>query len=393
MYYDFGMMIDRIGTNASKWNKEVNEISMTIADMDFRVAPCILDALQKRVAHGIFGYSDVPTLYFESYQAWWLHQHNFTINTEWMLFSSGVVPAISSIIRKVTTPGEQVLIQAPVYNIFYNSIINNGRTIISSDLRYVDGKYEIDFGDLEKKLKDPQTTLMILCNPHNPTGNIWSKQDLLRIGELCDRYHVLVISDEIHCDITEVDAHYTPFASINEQSAQNSITMLSVSKAFNLAGLQAACIVVANPILRHKIWRGLNTDEIAEPNAFACEVTIAALQHGQVWLQQACAYISANKVQAKQFLAENIPQFDIVDSQATYLLWIDCGALFPHTEALCEYLSEQKGLYLSHGSQYGKHSDGFIRMNIACPHERLIEGLHRLKEGCDEFMGISIDRC
>lgn len=392
MIYNFDEIIDRRHSNSSKWNVKEHEIAMTVADMDFKTAPCITQAILKKASLGIYGYSEVPDAYFQSYVEWWQKRHHFTLSKDWLIYSSGVVAAISSIIRKLTTPAEKVLLQAPVYNIFYNCIVNNGREVISSDLIYENYEYHIDFNDLEQKLKDPQTTIMILCNPHNPIGKIWNKEELSRIGYLCAKYHVLVISDEVHCDITEPGCSYLPFASVNEQCRQNSITCLSTSKTFNMAGLQSACIVVPEEAVRHKVWRGLNTDEVGEPNVFACEAAIAAFHEGEVWLEEVRNYISENKKIAVQFMQTHLPQLHVVMSQATYLLWIDVSVMHPFVDQFQTFLQEEKHLYVSNGKSYGKQSEDFLRMNIACPKDVMMEGLNRLKEGADEFMKRYVDQ-
>lgn len=380
----FDTLINRRNTNSSKWNIKENEIAMGLADMDFQCAPAIREAINKINNFGVFGYSDIDPKYYEAYQTWWKKRHNFTMNTDWMIFSTGIVPAISSIVRKLTTPAENVLIQAPVYNIFYNSIRNNGRNILSSDLIYKDGKYDINWINLEAKLEDPQTSMMILCNPHNPVGKIWDKKTLEKIGELCKKNNVTVVSDEIHCDIVQDDKGYIPFASVNETCANISVTCLSASKAFNMAGLQAACVVVPNKNLRHKVWRGLNTDEVAEPNVFATNATIAAFNESEDWLNQLNRYIQTNKEIASNYIKENIPMIHVVDSKATYLLWIDCRNL-KDSKHLCDHLIEKTGLHVSDGAIFGKAGEGFIRINMACPKDRMMDGLTRLKKGIESL--------
>lgn len=250
---------------------------------------------------------------------------------------------------------------------------------------YEHGNYHIDFDDLEQKLKDPQTTMMIICNPHNPVCRIWSRLELERIGALCYKHHVVVLSDEIHCDITMQGCSYVPFASINETCAQNSITCLSASKAFNLAGLQAACVVIPNPVIRHRVKRGINNDEVGEPNIFACAASICAFEEGETWLDEVNAYIYSNKKVAEEFIEQQIPQLYIVPSKATYLLWIDCEHLACNVDLLIAYLLESNGLKITSGSAYGVNGKNFIRINIACPKERMMDGLNRLKKGIEEF--------
>jgi len=260
MRYDFDTVINRRNTNSLKWNVKENELPMWVADMDFQTAPEIQAALMRRAEHGVFGYSAVPDEWYEAITGWWNKRHHFVIENQWLMFVTGVVPAISSAVRKLTTPGENVLVQTPVYNIFFNSIINNGRNVLESPLLYDGEQYSIDFADLEEKLESPQTTMMILCNPHNPVGKIWNKETLERIGTLCRKHHVIVLSDEIHCDLTAPGREYIPFASVSQDCRENSVTCIAPTKTFNLAGLQTAAIVVPGEALRNKMHRAINTD-------------------------------------------------------------------------------------------------------------------------------------
>lgn len=381
MPYDFDKPINRRETHSLKWDVKEHELPMWVADMDFQTAPEIQAAIQERAAHGVFGYSIVPEEWYQAYMGWWERRHGFSMEKEWLVFCTGVVPAISSMVRKLTTAGENVLVQTPVYNIFFNSIVNNGRNIVENPLRYDGSTYQMDFEDLERKLSDPQTTLMILCNPHNPVGRIWSREELGQVGELCRKYHVTVISDEIHCDLTSPGKEYIPFASVSENCRNHSITCIAPTKAFNLAGLQTAAVAVPNPNLRHKVWRGLNTDEVAEPNSFAVEAAVAAFTKGEDWLDALRAYIQENKNYVENFLKKEVPQIRSVPSQATYLLWLDCREMQGCATEFTQYLREHTGLYLSEGRQYGKSGSSFIRMNIACPRSRVEDGMKRLAEG------------
>lgn len=385
MKYDLDTPINRRNTNSLKWDVAESELPMWVADMDFAAAPEIREAIEKRAAHGVFGYSIIPDEWYEAYIGWWKRRHNFVIEKHQLIFCTGVVPAISSVVRKLTTPAEKVLIQTPVYNIFFNSIINNGRQVLESPLKYSGGIYNIDFDDLEKKLSDPQTSLMILCNPHNPVGKIWDKGVLERIGELCHKYNVIVLSDEIHCDLTDPGTEYIPFASVSEKCRENSVTCIAPTKAFNLAGLQTAAVMIPNAALRHKVWRALNTDEAAEPNAFAVDAAIAAFTKGSDWLDELRQYIFENKKRTDEFLKENIPQLKLVPSSATYLLWLDCSGLLAKTSGtsadIAEYIRRETGLYLSEGSQYGSGGERFLRLNIACPRSVSEDGLERLRAG------------
>lgn len=387
MRYDFGfdLLNERRGTASLKWDVEENELPMWVADMDFATAPPITAAILKRAQSGIFGYSTVPESWHKAICGWWKKRHSLNILPEWLMFCTGVVPAISSIVRKMTTIGENVLVQTPVYNIFFNSIMNNGRHILENKLIYDGGEYHVDFEDLERKLADPQTTLMLLCNPHNPIGKIWDYDTLNKISELCRKHHVLVLSDEIHCDLTDPAFAYLPFAGVSKHAAQNSITCISPSKAFNLAGLQTAAVIVPNEALRHRVERGLNTDEVAEPNAFAIDAAIAAFTQGEEWLDTLRDYLFENKRIASDFLKTELQQVRPVTSHATYLLWLDCGLVSHHSHELAAFIRKNSGLWLSDGQSYGEGGNRFLRMNIACPRERLMDGLRRLKQGVTAY--------
>lgn len=376
--FDFDKIVDRRESNSYKWDIADGELPMWVADMDFETAPAIKEVLQARVNHGVFGYNIVPDSWKNAYVKWWKERHQFEINPDWLIFSNGVVPTISSVVRKVTTPGENVLMLTPVYNIFYNSILNNGRHVLESPLRYEDGCYSVDFTDLEEKMADPQTSLLLFCNPQNPTGNIWSKEELKRVGDLCKKYSVIALVDEIHCDLTDPGFSYVPYASASEECRQNSIVCMAPTKAFNIAGLQTSAVMVADDVLRHRVNRGLNTDEVAEPNSFAIEASNAAWNEGGQWLNALRQYLMDNKEYVKNYLKEHIPEIKVVSSHATYLMWLDCSAITDDTRQLCEDIRKQTGLYMSHGKQYGGNGNYFIRLNIACPRKLVEDGMNRL---------------
>lgn len=384
MEYKFDKMINRRGTNSLKWDSDMGVLPMWVADMDFETAPEIMEAVRKKADLGIYGYTIVPEKWYHSIICWWERRHHFHIEKEWLMFCTGVVPAISSIVRKMTTPGENVLTLTPVYNIFFNSIMNNGRNVLESRLKFEDMEYHIDFDDLQEKLSNPQTTMLLFCNPQNPVGKIWDKKTLQKIGELCEKYHVLVISDEIHCDLTEPGYEYVPFASASEACRNNSITCLAPTKAFNLAGLQTAAVMIPNGNIRHKVNRGLNTDEVAEPNTFAAEAAIVAFSYGEAWLDELCNYIWKNRAYAHEYIQQHIPSIQLVPAHATYLLWLDCRKVTKNSTELTHFLKKYQALYLSDGNQY-QNGEGFIRINIACPKQHVEEGLRRLKEGISAY--------
>lgn len=383
--YDFDKLTNRFGTGSLKWEVKEGELPMWVADMDFETAPEIIEALQKRIEHGVFGYQNVTEDWYQAYQSWWSRRHQFQIEKDWLIFCTGVVSAISSIVRKVTSVGENVLVQTPVYNIFFNSIRNNGRNILESPLVYEKGEYRIDFEDLEQKLANPQTSLFILCNPHNPIGKIWDKETLFRIGELCDKHHVIVVSDEIHCDLTDPGYDYVPFASVSEKCRENSITCIAPTKTFSIPGLQTAAVVISNPVLRHRVNRGLNTDEVAEPNNLAVAAAIAAFEKGEAWLEEAREYLWENKQYVRDFIRTNLPEIQVVPSNATYLLWLDCGAITEDATELQRFIAQHSGLILTEGEEYGMPGRKFLRLNPACARRRVEDGMQRLKSSVEAF--------
>ena len=381
----FDRITDRRGTGSLKWDVKENELPMWVADMDFPTAPCVLRAIEKRAAHGIFGYSIIPDAWYDAYRNWWKTHHGLDISREELIFTTGVIPALSTAVRKFTTPAEKIVIQTPVYNIFVNSIVNNGRRVLENPLVYRDGGYDMDFADLEEKLSDPLTTMMILCNPQNPAGKIWSREHLARVGELCRKHHVLVFSDEIHCDLTAPGCSYVPFASVNETCRMNSITAVAPTKAFNIAGTQSAAVFVPEEGLRQRMDRALNTDEVAEPNAFAIDAAVAAFSdEGWEWLTALRGYIARNRETVYEFIRSELPDVYALPQDATYLMWLDVSRYTDNAESLQRRIREKTGLYFSAGNIYGGNGHYFLRLNIACPKALLEDGLKRLKTGLEQ---------
>ena len=375
--FNFDTAVSRRNTNSYKWNVGENELPLWVADMDFPTAPAVRRAMELRAAHGVFGYADVPNEWYEAYCGWWQRRHGFVMQSEWLNFTSGAVPALSSIVRRLTLPAEKVLLQTPVYNIFFNSVVNNGRFVEEAPLDYVDGAYSIDFKALEQHLADPQVTLMILCNPHNPVGRIWSADELEKIGDLCAVHGVVVVSDEVHCDIAKPGRMYVPFASVSETCQMDSVSLVAPSKAFNLAGIQSSAVCIPNPQLRRRVVRGLNNDEVAEPNAFAVDAAIAAFTEGEEWLDALCEYLWDNRAYAQARL-ESVEGVFAVCGEATYLLWVDCRGLAKGSKGLCREIREKAGVVLSNGRAYGEAGSGFLRINLACPRSTLAEALDRV---------------
>jgi len=389
MQHNFDEKIVRRGTNSYKWDSKTSDdiIPLWVADMDFKTAQPIIDALTNRVQHGIFGYTKVPDAYYNAVISWFARRHNFIIEKEWMIYTIGVVPAISATILALTEPGDKVIVQEPVYNCFFSSIRNNKCESFSNDLIYKDGKYTIDFDDLEQKAADPKAKVMLLCNPHNPAGRVWTKDELEKVGEICFRNNVIVVSDEIHCDLVYPGYTHIPFASLGQQFLKNSVTCVAPSKTFNLAGLQIANILTYDADIRKKIDKAININEVCDVSPFAVEGLIAAYTHedSEKWLDDLRAYLWENYLLVKGFFAENLPQFPILPLEATYLVWIDTSVLNIKSEKLTELLIEKGKVWLNEGTVYGKAGEGFMRLNIACPRDVLQEGLNRLKTAFDQI--------
>ena len=384
--YNFDEIINRRNSWSLKWEVADNELPMWVADMDFKAAPEIIKAFEERISLGAYGYTTIPDEWYDAYISWWGRRHKLKIEKDELIFSSGVIPTLSSTIRKLTTANEKVLIQTPVYNVFYNSILNNGVRVVENPLTFKNNRWEMDFEDLEAKLSDPETSLMLLCNPQNPAGRIWLKDELARVGELCKKYGVTVISDEIHCDLTNPEMEYVPFAGASDTCREISINCFAPSKIFNLAGMQSSAVFVPNKFLRHKVWRALNTDECGEPNFLAITAAVAAFNNGENWLNELNVYIRQNKDYVEKFVAENIPSIHVLPSEATYLQWIDCREITNGKNDLAGFIRHETGLYLSAGEIYGASGSGFLRLNTACPLSLVKDGMNRLKAGIEAYI-------
>lgn len=375
--YDFESITERKGTSCLKWDLFDDDVPMWVADMDFKVAPAIREAISKRASHPIYGYTVVSDNLFEAYVNWWDSRYDFRMSKDDMLYSIGVMPSISSMIRCLTQEGDGILIQSPVYHVFFYVIQDNNRKVVENELIYENGEYRIDFEDLDEKLS--KTKMMILCNPHNPIGKIWSEDDLKRIGELCKKHDVILISDEIHCDLTDPGCKYNPFEKYFEYD--NAITCLSPSKSFNIAGFQSSIVHTKNEMLRNQIKKQMHIDNSDSCNVFATSAVIAAYTESEEWLDELREVLYHNKQIVKEYLESELPIMKLVECDATYLLWLDCSALNVKSKVLSEFLRTNQGLFLSAGCDFGQCGDNFLRMNIACPQELLKEGLARLKAG------------
>ena len=381
--YNFDKLTQRRGTNSYKWDEtdDPNVIPVWVADMDFETAPCIVKALQERVAHGIFGYTFVPESYYEAVINWFSRRHGWRIDRSWIEYTSGVVPALSATIKALTQPGDKVLVQTPVYNCFFSSIRNNGCEIVESPLLHSANTYVINFVDLEQKLSDPAVKLFILCNPHNPAGRVWTPDELRHINDLCLHHNVRVVSDEIHCELTMPGYTYTPFASVSEASLNNSVTLNSPSKSFNTAGLQIANIISNDAAIRRRINRAININEVCDVNPFGVIALQAAYNEGEAWLEALKAYLYANYVALQSFFAEQLPQLPVTKLEGTYLVWVDISATGLDADSLTDRLLHEAKVMVNSGTMYGREAGKhFIRINIACPKARLMEVLTRMQQ-------------
>lgn len=379
MKYNFDEIINRRGTNSYKWDTTAPGVdAMWVADMDFRTAPCITEALRRRVEQGIFGYTFVPDEYYRATVGWFSRRHRWTIDPTHIIYTSGVVPAVSAIIKGMTRPGDKVIVQTPAYNCFFSSIRNNGCQLSANRLRYENGVYSIDFEDLERRAADPEAKVLLLCNPHNPSGRVWTRAELERVADIAMRNGLFVISDEIHCELTYEGHDYTPFASLGEDIARRCAVCVSPSKAFNIAGLQIANIIAADSEVRRKIDRAINDNEVCDVNPFGVIATIEAYTNGEEWLDALHKYLWGNYVVLRDFFHRELPSYPVTDLEGTYLAWIDCSAAEIGADKLERLLEKEAKVRLNAGTMYGDGGEDFLRINLACPRELIEKALPRI---------------
>ena len=395
--YNFDEVVERRGTNCVKWDESPSDevIPLWVADMDFRVAPAILEAVKKRAEHGVFGYNIVPESYYEAVISWFRRRHQWEIHRPRILYTTAVVPAMSCVIKALTMPGEKVLILSPAYNCFFSSIKNNGCEVLESPLRLIsppesggagDGlntrhpdhhpSFEIDFIDFESKCSDEKTTLFLLCNPHNPSGRVWTKEELQRMYDICKKHNVKIVSDEIHCELIMPGYEFVPLGTITDDC----VVMNSPSKNFNTAGLQIANIICKHPSWRRRIDRAININEVCDVNPFGIVALMAAYNESEDWIDELNQYLWGNYNVLCDFIEKNLPQWKVCSLEGTYLPWVDVSAMGISVEELCDSLLREAKVWINPGTMYGPESGkGYVRFNIATQRSRLVEALERIK--------------
>ncbi|MGN1254987.1 MAG: MalY/PatB family protein [Prevotella sp.] len=380
MKYDFDKIVPRRHSGSYKWDSIPEDaLPLWVADMDFEVAPAIKKSLADRVAHGVFGYTQIDDSYYDAILSWYQRRHQWAIDRRWLLYTSGVVPAISCSIKALTLPGENVLVQTPVYNCFFSSIRNQGCQIVENRLVRKDDSYVIDWEDFERKCADEKTTVFLLCNPHNPGGRVWSREELAKMGAICAKHHVFVISDEIHCELVMPRYKFTPFGAVNNENLRNSVTLSSPSKSFNTAGLQIANIICKDDEVRRRIDRVINIFEVCDVNPFGPVALKAAYNESEEWLDELNEYIWGNYQLLKETFAQQLPSLKVTRLEGTYLAWVDISSLGMTSDAVTKKLLKEGHVFVSNGTLYGKEAgEGFIRINLACPRAVLKEGLSRI---------------
>ena len=387
MKYDFDELTERRGTGCVKWDENASEniIPLWVADMDFKAAPAILEAVKKRAEHGVLGYTHVGEDYYEAVISWFRRRHDWTIQREEILYTTGVVPAMSVAIKALTMPGEKVLILSPDYNCFFSSVRNNGCEVLETGLRRVGDTFEVDYEDFEAKCADEKTTVFLLCNPHNPCGRVWTREELERMNDICMKHGVKVVSDEIHCELIMPGYQFQPFAAVSEACRQNSVILNSPSKSFNIAGLQIANIICSKPAWRRRLDRAININEVCDVNPFGPVALMAAYNECEDWIDELNQYLWENYTILCDFIEKNIPQWKVCRLEGTYLPWVDISSMGITSQELCDRMLAEAKVWINPGTMYGpKTGEGYVRLNIATQRSRLIEALNRMAKALSQ---------
>ncbi|HOK42364.1 MAG TPA: MalY/PatB family protein [Thermoclostridium caenicola] len=391
MQETFDTIIDRKNTDSIKYDFAVRRglpedvLPLWVADMDFRTPPCVIEALVEKSRHGIFGYSDTREDYFEVLHDWFSRQFGWQIRPEWLVKTPGVVYAICAAIRSLTNEGDAVLIQEPVYYPFSGSIRANGRKLVINQLVYSEGKYNIDFDDFEEKIIRNKVKLFILCSPHNPVGRVWTKEELLKLGDICLKHGVIVVADEIHADFTYPGHRHQVFVNLKPEFSDITITCTAPTKTFNLAGLQISNIFIANQAIRRKFKQEIVRSGYSQPNIMGIVACRAAYKDGGPWLEELKQYLKGNLDYLREFLEQRLPRIKLVEPEGTYLVWLDCSALGLDDNALEDFIVNKARLWLDSGTMFGAGGEGFQRINIACPRAILEQALTRLESAVNRL--------
>jgi len=389
--WSFDEVIDRSETQSAKWDYyEKDLLPLWVADMDFRVPQPIINAIIDRAKHGIFGYSYFHSAYFDAVLDWFKRRYDWEIKKEWLAFTPGVIPAINMAIQSFSNPGDKIIVQNPVYYPFFGAIQNNGRRLLYNPLKRIGRRYQMDLDDLKQKIKDARAKILILCSPHNPVGRVWTRDELINVGEICIENKILIISDEIHCDLILPGFTHTNFASISNNFAMNSITCTSLSKTFNLAGLQLSNIIIPNKKLRNSFINHIESVFIPEefgylPNDLSLVAFTAAYQKCDEWLNSLLIYLKQNVDFLKSFIRNNITQIEVIEPEGTYLVWLDFRKLRIDPDKMKRFLRQKAKVVLDDGSKFGRGGEGFQRINIACPRTTLQKALERIHNAIKEI--------
>ena len=391
MAYDFDKVIDRRGTDSSKWdgNPGVTAPGVTypvdrdilplwVADMDFEVAPEITEALQRRVKHGIFGYTLVPDSCYDAIIAWEEKRHGWRIKKEWITFTPGAVSAAHMAVQAYCQVGDSAIVQTPVYYPFFRTVRNNGGILSYNHMRRVGDRCEMDLEDFERKAADPRTTFFILCSPHNPVGRVWSREELQRVGEICMKHGLRVFADELHCDLIMPGNTHFPFAGLSPEFAARSVTVIAPSKTFNLAGLQATVTIIPDPEMRRRFENVKARNSLSNPNLFAITAMEAAYAHGEKWLDEVLAYIKGNYDFLVQYMKEKLPKVKVMPLEGTYLAWMDFSAVESDEKVLQKRMMTGAKVWLDEGWIFGQGGEGFERLVLACPRSIIKEAVDRM---------------
>ncbi len=388
--YNFDEMIDRRSSDSIKWATGLvfgsdEATPMWVADMDFRVPEPVIEALIQRADHGIFGYVTRPASFYQAISDWWSRRHGWEVEKPWIVTTTRVVPGLGLSILAFTNPGDKIIVQPPVYPPFLEIVTNNGRQLVFNPLKTDGSRYSMDFDDLERKASASRARMLILCSPHNPVGRVWTREELLRLGEICLKHHLLIVSDEIHCDLEFSGHRHLPIASLSPELAHNTVTLTAPTKTFNIAGLDAAYAIIPDPLLRDRFCSQVEALHLSGSNVFGMLSLETAYNQGEEWLDQLLHYLEYNLDEVDQFFARRIPRIKVYRPEGTYLVWLDCSGLGLSPAELKKFMVQEAKLGLNEGVPFGPGGEGFMRMNVACPRSTLLQALKQLESAVNSL--------